>query len=197
MKLSPHRSIFRHAPFALQHDSPSVVLRRNICRPLPAKKATNMAQIAKTEAKKASDTANATINVTELRQRAADQGADVVQQAAERAEDAAHLGARTLQRMAGAASEAQPSAEGTTVFGRGFIDLANEQARDNLATLKALTGTVDWGRAAKAVDWDQVFQIQGEYLRASLERTARLTRRYLELGQAVATSAVSAQRQAR
>jgi hypothetical protein len=157
-----------------------------------------MAQIARTEAKKAFDTAkHATINVTELRQRAADQGADVVQQAAERAEDAAHPGARTLQRMAGAASEAQPSAEGTTVFGRGFIDLANEQARDNLATLKALTGTVDWGRAAKAVDWDQVFQIQGAYLRASLERTARLTRRCLELGQAAATSAVSAQRQAR
>jgi hypothetical protein len=158
-----------------------------------------MAQIAKTEAKKAPDTAkNAAVYVTELRQRAADQGADVVHEAAERAEDVAHRGARTLQRIAGAVGEAQPSAEGMTVFGRGFIDLANEQTRHNLATLKALTGTVDWDRVAKAVDWDQVFQIQGEHLRASLERTARLTQRYLELGQAVTTSAASAaRRQAR
>jgi hypothetical protein len=157
-----------------------------------------MAQIAKTETKKAPDTAKGgTVTVTELRQRAADQGADIAHEAAERAEDAAHRGARTLQRMAGAVGEAQSSAKGTIGFGREFIDLANEQTRHNLATLKALTGTVDWDRAAKAVDWDQVFQIQGEHLRASLERTARLTRRYLELGQAVATSAVSAQRQAR
>jgi hypothetical protein len=163
-----------------------------------------MAQIAKTEAKKAPDTAKGgTVNVTELRQRAADQGADVVHEAVERAEDAAQRGARTLQRMASTVGEAQRtearhSAEATTGFGRVLIDLANEQTQHNLATLKALTGTVDWYRAAKAVDWDQVFQIQGEYLRASLERTARLTRRYLELGRAATTSAVSAaQRQAR
>ena len=163
-----------------------------------------MAQIAKTEAKKALDTAKGgTVTVTELRQRAADQGADVVHEVAERAEDAAHRGARTLQRMASTVGEAQRAearqvAEGTTGFSRVLIDLANEQTRHNLATLKALTGTVDWDRAAKAVDWDQVFQIQGEHLRASLERTARLTQRYLELGQVVTTSAVSAaQRQAR
>ena len=54
--------------------------------------------------------------------------------------------------------------------------------------LKAFTGAVDWG---------QVIQIQGEYLRASLARTARLTQRYLELGQAVMTSVSTAQRQAR
>ena len=56
-----------------------------------------MAQIAKTEAKKAPDTAKGgTVNVTELRQRAADQGADVVHEAAKRAEGMAHRGARTL-----------------------------------------------------------------------------------------------------
>ncbi|HEX6014446.1 MAG TPA: hypothetical protein VFY87_22145 [Geminicoccaceae bacterium] len=76
----------------------------------------------------------------------------------------------------------------TTGFSRGFIDLANEQTRHNFATLKAFTDAVDWG---------QVIQIQGEYLRASLERTARLTQRYLELGQAVMTSVSTAQRQAR
>ena len=163
-----------------------------------------MAQIAKTGAEKAPTIAkDAPGNVAELRQRAADQAADVVNEAADRAEQVAHRGARTLQRMASTAGEAQRaaarhSAEATTGFGRGFIDLANEQTRHNLATLKALTGTVDWDRAAKAVDWDQVFQIQGEHLRASLERTARLTQRYLELGQAVMTSAASAaQRQAK
>ena len=41
-------------------------------------------------------------------------------------------------------------------------------------------------------------QIQSAYLRASLERTAQLTRRYLEVSQAVMTSAAStAQRQAK
>jgi hypothetical protein len=48
------------------------------------------------------------------------------------------------------------------------------------------------------VDWDRVFQIQSEYLRASLGRTARLTQSYLEVSQAVMTSAASAaQRQAK
>jgi hypothetical protein len=141
---------------------------------------------------------NAAVYVTELRQRAADQGADVVHEAAERAEDAAHRGARTLQRMAGAVGEAQSSAKGTTGFGREFIDLANEQTRYHLATLKALTGTVDWDRVAKAVDWDQVFQIQGEYLRASLERATQLTRRYFEVVQAATSAAAdAAKRQAK
>ena len=154
-----------------------------------------MAQIAKTGAEKAPTIAkDAPGNVAELRQRAAEQGADVVHEAADRAEDAAHRGARTLQRMASTVGEAQRGearqvAEGTTGFSRVLIDLANEQTRHNFATLKAFTGAVDWG---------QVIQIQGEYLRASLERTARLTQGYLELGQAVMTSADSAaRRQAR
>ena len=49
-------------------------------------------------------------------------------------------------------------------------------------------------QVAKAVDWDRVFQIQGEYLRVSLERTMQLTQRYLEVSQAVVTQAASVAR---
>ena len=148
-----------------------------------------MAQIAKTTTVRTAVTRNDTTdNVAELRKRTVDQAAD-------RTEDMA----RTVQRAAGAVAEveravAHRSAEGTTQLGRAFLELADEQTRHNLETLKALSGTVDWTRFAKAVDWDQVFQIQRAYLRASLERTARLTRSYLEAGQAVTTSAASAAR---
>ena len=40
----------------------------------------------------------------------------------------------------------------------------------------------------RAVDWDRVSRIQGELLRASVERAVRFTRRYLEVVQAVTAS---------
>jgi phasin protein len=155
-----------------------------------------MAQIARIGADKATDTTrNATDNIAELRKRTADQASDSARKAAERTEAMA----QTVQRTAGALGEAQSQvAEGTTKLTRGFVDLANEQTRHNLATLKALTGTIDWDRVAKAVDWDQVFQIQGEYLRASLERATQLTRRYFEVVQAATSAAAdAAKRQAK
>jgi len=165
-----------------------------------------MAQIAKTGAEKASSAPTAKPeagNVAELRQRAADQTAEVARGTAERAADAARHGAETVQRAAGAAGEAQRelaqlSTAGTTELGRMFVELAGEQARQNLETLQALSGAVDWNRFAKVVDWQQVLEIQGAYLRASLERTAQLTQRYLEVRRAVMASAASAaQRQAK
>jgi hypothetical protein len=154
-----------------------------------------MAQIARTGAERPPETAaTAASNVAELCKRTADQGAAVAREAADRVEDAAHSGARTVQRMDGAIGEAklavaQQSAEGTATLGRVFVDLANEQIRHNLEALNALTG---------AVDWDRVFQIQGEYLHVSLERTVRLIQRCLEVSQATMTSAASAaQRQAK
>jgi hypothetical protein len=154
---------------------------------------TLMAQIATTGAERAPATAqDATDNVAELRKRTVDQVAD-------RTEDMA----RTVQRAAGAVAEgerevAHQAAAGATKLGRGFVDLAHEQTRHNLETLQALAGAVDWTRFAKAVDWDRVFQIQRAYLRASLERAARLTRGCLGAGQAVVTTpaASAAQRQA-
>ena len=165
-----------------------------------------MAQIAKTGADKAptaSSTKPATDNVAELRRRAVDQAAEATRGTAERVENTARHGAETFQRAAGAAGNAQReltqlSAAGTTELGRMFVELASEQTRQNFEMLQALTGAVDWNRFAKAVDWDQVRQIQSAYLRASMERSAQLTRRYLEVSQAVMTSAASAtQRQAK
>jgi hypothetical protein len=152
-----------------------------------------MAQIAKTTTVGTTAPAqDTTDNVAELRKRTAQQGADVARDTTDRTEDMA----RTVQRAAGAAAEeerevAHQAAAGTTKLGRAFIELANEQTRHNLETLKALSGAVDWTRFAKAVDWSRVFEIQRAYLRVSLERTARLTQRYLEVGQAVVTTSAA------
>ena len=77
---------------------------------------------------------------------------------------------------------ARRSAEGATEVGQAFAELAKEQARDNVETFQALTRTVDW---------DQVTRIQGEFLRASVERAAEFTRRYFEVVQAMVASAAS------
>ena len=58
-----------------------------------------------------------------------------------------------------------------------------EQARSNAEAFEALT---------RAVDWDRVSRIQGELLRASVERAVQFTRRYFEVVQAVAASVASA-----
>ena len=39
----------------------------------------------------------------------------------------------------------------------------HEQTRQNLDILQALTTAVDWNKAVEAVDWERVFQIQGEF----------------------------------
>jgi len=80
------------------------------------------------------------------------------------------------------------SAEGTTEVGQAFAELVKEQTRSNVEAFQALT---------RAVGWDQVARIQSELLRASFEHAAMFIRRYLEVGQAVTTSAVSTQKQAR
>jgi len=147
-----------------------------------------MAQTARTEAEKATD------NVAELGKRTADKGADVAREAIDRTEDTARRGFEAVQRTAGAALEVERavtrrSAEGATQVGQAFAELVKEQARDNVEAFQALT---------RAVDWDQVSRIQGELLRASVERAAQFTRRYLEVVQAVTASVVSAtQEQAR
>ncbi len=162
-----------------------------------------MAQIARTGAEKAPNTAKSQAdNVAELRRRAVDQTAEIARDTAERVAGTARHGAETAQRAADATGEAQReltqlSTAGTTELGRMFVELASQQTQQNLETLKALSGAVDWNRFIKAVDWQQVLEIQSAYLRASLERTAQLTRRYVEVSQAVMTSAASAtQRQA-
>ena len=81
------------------------------------------------------------------------------------------------------------SAEGATEVGEVFAKLAKEQAQNNVETFQALTRTVDWS---------QVAQIHGDFLRASVERAAEFTKRYFEVAQAVVASTVStAKEQAR
>jgi hypothetical protein len=140
------------------------------------------------------DAEKATDNVAEPGKRTADKGADVARGAIDRTEDTARRGFEAVQRPAGAALEVERavtrrSAEGATEVGQAFAELVKEQARDNVEAFQALT---------RAVDWDQVSRIQGELLRASVERAAQFTRRYLEVVQAVTASVVSAtQEQAR
>ena len=148
-----------------------------------------MAQTARNnEVEKATD------NVAELGKRTADKGADAAREAIDRTETTARRGFEAAQRTAGAALEveravARRSAEGATEVGQAFAELVKEQARANVEAFQALT---------RAVDWDQVSRIQGELLRASVQRTAEFTRRYFEVVQAVTASAVSAtQEQAR
>ena len=148
-----------------------------------------MAQIARNNAAK-----KATDNVAELGKRSADQGVDVAHEAMNKTENTARHGVEFAQQTAGAALEAEAavarrSAEAATEVGQAFAELVKEQARGNVEAFQALT---------RAADWGQVARIQGELLRASFERAATFTRRYLEVVQAVATSAVSAtQKQAR
>ena len=116
---------------------------------------------------------------------------DATRQAADKAEDTARRGFQAVQETAGAALEveravARRSAEGATEVGQAFAELVKDQARANVEAFRALADAFDWGKAAR---------IQADLLRASFERTAAFTRRYLEVVQAVTASAVSATRE--
>ena len=78
---------------------------------------------------------------------------------------------------------ARQSAEGTARLGQVFADMLKEQSEHNVEVFKALTRTIDWNGVA---------QIQSAFLRASMDRAARLAGRYLEAVQAVMASAASA-----
>ncbi len=141
-----------------------------------------MAQTARTD-----EADRATDNVAEIGRRVADKAADATREAIGKTEDAARRGFETMQKSAGAALEveravARRSAEGATEIGQAFAELVKEQARSNVEAFQALTRTVDW---------DQVSRVQGELLRASVERAAEFTRRYFEVVQAVTASVVS------
>jgi hypothetical protein len=158
------------------------------CAYRPRKGENAMAQTAKTEAEKATN------NVAELGKRTVDKAADVTNEIANKAEDTARRGFQAAQNTAGAALEVERavvrrSAEGATEVGKEFAKLAKEQAQNNVETFQALTRTIDWS---------QVAQIHGDFLRASVERAAEFTKRYFEVVQAVVTSAAStAKEQAR
>ena len=111
-------------------------------------------------------------------------------------------GLQVVQEAADAMRElpgevARLSSEGTAEIGRTLLGLMHEQTRQNLDMMRALIAAVDWNKAVKAVDWDRVIQLQGEFVRASLDRSAQLTQCYLEVTQAVMTETSAARQQAR
>ena len=104
--------------------------------------------------------------------------------AAEAAHDGLQVARRTTDAVAGAQRElTHRTAEGTAELGRELSDLLQEQVRYQLATVAT---------RGEAVDWDRLFRLQADYLRDSLERTAQLTRRWLDLSQAVLTANLNA-----
>jgi hypothetical protein len=155
---------------------------------------TVMAQIATNSADKATIAArNATANVAEAGKQTTVKMAEVRRETAGQAPNAVRDGLRVVRQAADAAAEVEQetvrhTGAGMAELSRELVDLLQQQTRDNVQLVQALAKLANWGQAA---------QLQSEFLRASLQRTAQFTQRYVEVGQAVMTSALStAQRQA-
>jgi hypothetical protein len=116
-------------------------------------------------------------------------GAEATGRAAEAVRDTVAAGVRTTGQSARAGLQVvQQAAEGTeamqravversaeadaSAFGRSFLELLQEQGRENVAAMAALS---------RAQRLDEVVRVQGAYLRGTLERMTELNRRWLEL----------------
>ena len=130
------------------------------------------------------------LDFSDLTQGTAETVRGIARESANAAAEAGRTGLYLARRAVGETGEAQReltqrTADGTAEFGRELTDLLQEQARHNLRAWAALG----------AADWSQLWQLQAEYLRASLERTAQLTRRWLALSQAVLTASTDTTRE--
>jgi competence protein ComEA len=119
---------------------------------------------------------------------AVETGRGATKAGAEAASSAAQGGLQLVQRTAGAVSEVQretarQSAESTAELGKLWLELLGEQTRHNLTVAAAL---------GKAVDWEEVVRVQGEYMRSSMERMSQLNSRYLEIVRTVMAASVPA-----
>ena len=137
--------------------------------------------------------------VAEAGRRTADQAGEITRELTDRTGNLIQQSLRVVQGTTDAARAlprdvARQSAEGTAEIGRTLLSLMHEQTRQNLDVMWALTAAVDWHRAVKAVDWDRVIQIQGEFVRASLDRSVQLTQHYLEVTRTVMAAKTSAAR---
>lgn len=104
-----------------------------------------------------------TSRATEAAARIADQGARVGLQAVE----------QTAEIVAGAQNEVtQHPVQDASAFGQAFLELLQEQGRENLEAMTALS---------RAKGLDEVIKVQGAYLRGTLERMTELNRRWLAL----------------
>lgn len=145
-----------------------------------------MAQTPKNESAK-----RGTEEIADEAKRVTKQAANVADEVIDRAKDTARRGLQLVDETSGAAEQVgriavRSSAEGSLQFGQAFTDLMAEQTRYNVKVMHELTD---------AVDWQEVARIQGEFLRVTLERTALLTQRYLELARSVMTATASAAEQ--
>ena len=123
------------------------------------------------------------LDFSDLAQGTAETVRGVARESANAAVEAGRTGLHLARRAAEETGEAQReltqrTVDGTAEFGRELTDLLQEQARYNLQVWSALG----------AADWRQLWQLQAEYLRTSLERTAQLTRQWIALSQAVLTA---------
>jgi hypothetical protein len=149
---------------------------------------TAMAQIARNTADKATTAAkNATDNVAEAGKRTSDKTAEVMRETAGQTANAVRDSLRVVRQAADAAAEVEQetvsrAGAGMAELNRELLDLLHQQTRDNVQLVQALAQPAKWGQAAK---------LHSEFLRASLQRTAQFTQRYVEVGQAVLTSALS------
>lgn len=109
-------------------------------------------------------------------------------------QDGGRHGLAVVPGTTGAASE---GADRVAELGRAVLALAHEQTRHQVEVLRALAEAVDWDRATKAVNWDQVLQRQSEILERSQARRAQLHRRHVELTQAVLTTVATTRRPGR
>jgi len=145
-----------------------------------------MAQIAKTEADMAASSAkDAGDKVAELGKQTIAQAAEITRDAASHAETFVREGLQSVRPTVDAAAEvgqntARRAREGMAENNQNLLDLLNEQARHNVHVLQTLTQPANWGKAV---------QLQSEFLKASLQRAAQFARRYVEVSQAVVSSA--------
>ena len=145
-----------------------------------------MAQIAKTEADKAASSAkDAGDKVTELGKQTTAAAAAITRDAASQAETFVRKGLQSVRPTVDAAAEigqntARRAQEGMAEINQSLLDVLHEQARHNVHVLRTLTQPASWGKAV---------QLQSEFLSASLQRAAQFARRYVEVSQAIMSSA--------
>jgi hypothetical protein len=137
---------------------------------------TAMAQIARTETNK----------VTNPVKNATDKAAEVTRELTGQAENVARSGFQSVRQAVDAAAEVEQKAarragDGVVELNRSLVELLTEQAKHNVQLFQALAQPANWRKGP---------QLQGEFLRASFQRAAQCTRRYVEASQAVMTSAL-------
>jgi len=123
----------------------------------------------------------------ETAKKMAEAGRDAATAGAQAASSATRTGLQLIQRTAGSTAQVQretmrQSAEGTAELGKLYSDLLKEQAQHSMQVVQAFRQVFNWNEAVQA---------QSDFMRASFERMNQLNSRYIEIVQAVMTSAVS------